>query len=107
MKHDPLPAVVSPARIAAFLTIPALGDVMNCASGNLATVDHTTLDIGSDFNFTVVPNGFELSGPPSQSIMAPIGSLEAGDGARLPFTVTDLNGGREPRFVGVGAIHLR
>lgn len=79
-----------------------------CASGNLSAVDYTTCDIGSlqftftglvssngmwsdsDFTFVVLSNGFQLYGPPAQTITA-TGSLIY-DYANLYFNVTDLTG---------------
>jgi hypothetical protein len=70
------------------LTSPAFASSVDCVSGNLSTIDYTTCDIGTlqftfeglgsaiwsdaDFMFTVLPNGFELSGPPAQTVTAPL-----------------------------------
>jgi hypothetical protein len=93
-----------------FLVIPAFADGVACASGSLASIDGTTCDIGnlqfafnglqsvntlgvpwtdSDFTFTVLSNGFELSGPPAQTIPATTGGQSY---AQLAFGVTDLTG---------------
>jgi hypothetical protein len=79
-----------------------------CASGNLSKIYGTTCDIGNlqfsflefvgtpwtdgDFSFTVLSNGFELSGPPAQTVTAPAnGSVT--DGAELFYSFTDLTAG--------------
>jgi hypothetical protein len=116
-------SVTSYCAIVVALASPAFGNAVDCVSGNLSTVDHTTCDIGnlqftfedlvgynslqnnngnyvyynpwnaSDFTFTVLSNGFELSGPPAQSITAPPGTYQEDDYVYLYFAVTDLNGG--------------
>jgi hypothetical protein len=96
------------------LSVPASASIVPCVSGNLSAIDGTTCDIGnlqftftgfvgtasgsgitpltdSDFNFTVLTNGFELSGPPAQTIKAPSGIQEY-DSAVLNYNVTDLTG---------------
>ena len=88
----------------AFLGSPAFADVL-CASGNLSTIDNTTCDIASlrlqfigtltqgtaltdkDFTFTVLADGFELSGPGPQSVGAYDTELFT-----LRFNATDLSG---------------
>jgi hypothetical protein len=96
--------------IFAYLATPALANIVACASGNLSTVDGTTCDIGnlqftftglqgsnsdgiawtdSEFTLTVLSNGFELSGPPAQTITAPSNGVVV-DSAELDFNVTDL-----------------
>jgi hypothetical protein len=106
-------SVKSPAGCTLFLTIllsPASADIMPCVSGSLSTIDGSTCDIGnlqftftgfnreepsdilwtdSDFTFSVLSNGFELSGPPPQ-ILTPTNSPEV-DSAELLFNVTDLD----------------
>jgi hypothetical protein len=95
-----------------------VADIIPCVSGNLSTVDNTTCDISSlqftftgltsfdgggstgntpwtdsDFIFTVLSNGFELSGPPPQKITSVAGSNDVwADYAYLNFQVTDLDG---------------
>ena len=97
---------------------PVSASPVACASGNLSTVDGTTCDIGnlqftytglssfngggtvgstpwtdSDFTFTVLSNGFQLSGPPPQTLTSVVGEDEGWeDYANLTFNVTDLNG---------------
>jgi hypothetical protein len=109
MKVYPFPAVICSAMVVAVLASPLLGAVINCATGNLATVDNTTCDIGnlqftfdglvgfkpgiipwtdSDFTFTVLSNGFELSGPPAQTLSG--SGSPVNDYAELEFSVTDL-----------------
>jgi hypothetical protein len=95
---------------AAITAIGLCADILPCVSGNLATVDGTTCDIGNlqftftglqsantagapwtdaDFFFTALPNGFTLSGPPAQSLTN-TGSNEATDYVQLNYDVTDL-----------------
>src|SRR5579863_5421144 len=92
---------------------PLRADIVACPSGNFSSVDYTTCDIGnlqftftglvsmtspsgtpawtdSDFTFTVLSNGFELSGPPAQTITAPIGPEVYYDAAYFNYNVTDL-----------------
>lgn len=104
------------ALIFALMASTASASPVACVSGNLSTIDYTTCDIGnlqftfeglasdnsvnyapgspwtnSDFTFTVLSNGFALSGPPAQTITAPAGG-EADDLAQLDFYVADLAG---------------
>ena len=99
------------AVIVLFLAGPAFANIAACASGNLSTIDNTTCDIGnlqftftglggsinssgvawmdSDFTFNVLPNGFELSGPPPQTITGASLANPAHEYAELNFRVTD------------------
>jgi hypothetical protein len=114
MKLKSLAGTAGAALIFALLASPAFPNIVDCVSGNLSTVDGTTCDIGnlqftftglmsgnssgspwtdSDFNFTVLSNGFELSGPGPQTITAPLnGQFEgnAYDYGQLDYSVTDL-----------------
>lgn len=98
------------AMIFAFVTSSAHADSV-CSSGNLAALMGTTCNVGSlqfsftgfytdsygvpwtptDFTFTTVANGFELSGAGPQTVTAP-SSGEVLDYFYLGFTVTDLHG---------------
>lgn len=112
MRLNSLLKAVSFAVICAVSAIPAFADIIPCASGNLSTVDFTTCTIGnlqfdfvglvsentsgpawadSDFNFTVLSNGFELSGPPAQTVNSTPENSNL-DFVQLRFYVTDLDG---------------
>jgi hypothetical protein len=55
--------------------------------------DYYTAWTSTNFTFTVLTNGFELSGPAPQAITADLGvDSEALDYATLGYTVTDLDG---------------
>jgi hypothetical protein len=108
MKPQSLASAVGFAFIFGVLVGPASADIVPCASGNLATIVDSTCNIGnlqftfgyfggqnptgtaetwfpSDFTFTALANGFELSGPPPQTVTG-------SDYTDLPFYVADLAG---------------
>jgi hypothetical protein len=112
MKHHFLLLAV----VSVLLGSPAFADIA-CVGGNLSTIVGTTCDIGalrfnfivlgsqnyltgtapgnpweaSDFTFTVLSNGFELSGPPAQTITTSSTGGLAVDFAELGFDLTGLH----------------
>jgi len=97
-----------------FHVCTAFADGIACVSGSLATIVDTTCNIGtlqftfgpmygsdnepgvvwppSDFIFTVLANGFELSGLPAQSATSAVNGNTVLDDAYLSFFVADLAG---------------